>query len=248
MSDDVTAWPLLMRLLHSMDKQASIQQPVEMPLVTAVLATSILADTIAANRAELANMITSKSIKLSKTTAMRVKQYAAGSQLGKQRLSAAVMQNCAVRWEMHSQRNQRNVEQDAERGVLMTIIIEAALETCRTSSPNGLLTKADLTGAKQLLTVFCEAQMPEVGIQTAPLQGNVSDMGHLSPSQLLLQEADQNHWQAKSHLPGQLAPAKSLSTVANQRQQRSWQRNTFLQILWQAEPDWTSLFLLSDER
>ena len=161
----MTTWPVLLRLLRSMDKHASVDQPVAIEVVTAVLAAPFVVDAISAHRAELHNMINGVSAKLSKKTARRA---SAGRhrQPEAQTLPAAVVQAAVLCWDKRQQQHSAQVGTAMQQQhLLMACIIDAALETIRTHLPTGLLPRANISAARQLLTAFYTSltEQPQVG-------------------------------------------------------------------------------------
>lgn len=149
----MTTWPLLLRLLSCMDMRASVEQPVAMQVVAAVLAAPFIVDTISAHRAELENMISGKSAKLSKKTAQRLSAGHEGTQ-GDQTVPAAVMQGAVLCWEERRRSGAEVNTTMQQQRLLMACIIDAALETLRTRLPIGLLPRANISGADRLLMAF----------------------------------------------------------------------------------------------
>lgn len=149
----MTTWPLLLRLLHCMDKHASVDQPVAMQVVAAVLAAPFIVDAISAHRPELQNIISGASAKLSRKTAQRLLPRL-GSQLGDTAVPSAVVQGAVLNWEERRQHSAKVGTAVQQQRLLMACIADAALETIRTRLPTGLLPRANISAARRLLTAF----------------------------------------------------------------------------------------------
>lgn len=141
-------WPLLLRLLQSMDQQAVAGQPTPMSVVVAVLVAPVIVDAISGYKADLRNLVTAQSAKLSKKTQRRLAQ----SILSSQDMSALIVQDAVSGWD---KRLQTYPKAGAPQHVLLDCITESALETSRTRFPPGILTRATVTSAQQLLKEFC---------------------------------------------------------------------------------------------
>lgn len=149
----MATWPLLLRLLHCMDKHASVDQPVAMQVVAAVLAAPFIVDAISAHRPELQNIITGASANLSKKTAQRLLPRL-DSQPGSTALPSAVVQGAVLSWEERRQHSPKVGTAMQQQQRLMACIVDAALETIRTRLPTGLLPRANISAARRLLTAF----------------------------------------------------------------------------------------------
>ena len=136
-----------------MDKHASVDQPVAMQVVAAVLAAPFIVDAISAHRPELQNIISGKSAKLSRKTAQRLSP-GIDSQPGGQAVAAAVVQGAVLCWEERRQHSAKVGTAMQQQHLLMTCIIDAALEATRTRLPIGLLPRANISAARPLLTAF----------------------------------------------------------------------------------------------
>lgn len=136
-----------------MDKRASVEQPVAMQVVAAVLAAPIIVDTISAHRAELQNMISGESAKLSRKTAQRLSPGHEDKQ-GDHAVPAATMQGAVLCWEERRRSGAEVITAMQLQRLLMTCIVDAALETLRTRLPIGLLPRANISAAHQLLVAF----------------------------------------------------------------------------------------------
>ena len=244
--DDMTTWPMLLRLLRCMDKHASVDQPVSMQVVAAVLAAPFIVDTISAHRAELQNIISGGSTKLSRRTARRLLP-GQHSQPGDQAVSAAVVQAAVLCWEQRQQRSATVGTAMQQQHLLMACIIDAALETIRNQLPTGLLPRANISAARRLLTAFYTrlTEQTQVGglcfAQHCPALCCACQQPRrceIDAKFSLVQEVIAD--QAKQHATSM--PANSFVSKKGNPRNLSIQ-NTVNDIFCQAEPDWQKLLL-----
>ncbi|KAL3143733.1 hypothetical protein ABBQ32_003567 [Trebouxia sp. C0010 RCD-2024] len=152
LSTDMTTWPLLYRLLHSLDKHASVDRPEAMTLVSAVLTAPLVVDAIAAHRAELDNIISKSSAKLSMKTVQRLLADS-GNQSNSQTVSATIVQDAVLRWQ-HRLHLSSKANTAVQQRILMSCIIDAASETVKVLLPEGLLPRATVSAVHQMLLSF----------------------------------------------------------------------------------------------
>ena len=237
---DMTKWPLLLRLLYSLDKHACVEQRVAMTVVSAVLAAPIIVDAIAAHRAELQNIISGTSAKLSKKTAQRL-SVGFDSRLGSQAVSAAVVQGAVLRWEARLHSSVKVDTAVQQQHVLMTCIIAAALETLRTRLPAGVLPRANVTAARQLLTAFYSTSAQQIQVGMFYCTALVTQSRCHGRAFLVQDDADDEDNTA-SHTATNFDAKKGKFAHPQQHTSLHWQF-TLENIFHQAESQWKQLLL-----
>lgn len=152
LSDDMNSWPLLYRLLHSLDKHASVDRPEAMTLVSAVLTVPLVVEAIAAHRAEFENIISKSSAKLSMKTVQRLLAHS-GNKSNRQTVSATITQDAVLRWQQRLHLSSK-ANAAVQQRILMSCIIDAASETVKVQLPEGLLPRATVSAVHQMLSSF----------------------------------------------------------------------------------------------
>ena len=148
----MSSWPLLYRLLHSLDKHASVDRPEAMTLVSAVLTVPLVVDAIAAHRAELENIISKSSAKLSMKTVQRLLAHSENKS-NRQTVSATIIQDAVLRWQQRLHLSSK-ANTAVQQRILMSCIIDAASETVKVQLPEGLLPRATVSAVHQMLSSF----------------------------------------------------------------------------------------------
>jgi len=153
--DSMMQGPLLLRVLHSLDAQASVDDPAPMDVVVAVLVAPILVEAITAHKAELQAILLGASphtflqrprkkfqtsIRLTTTAQARA-------------TSADIMDDALQRWQAQIGQHD-NASYSKRLQEMLGCLTIAALEATRSKAAVGLVPRGNVTAAHRLLIAF----------------------------------------------------------------------------------------------
>ncbi len=159
--------PLLLRLLHFLDQQASVHEPVSMNVVTAILVAPIFIDAVTSHKdklqAHIRHASTDTVVKRHRGNARGSNQLATKAQA--RAASAAIVDEALQRWQ--DRMYHQGIPQDARHQEMLFCLTVAATEFVRNKVPLGLLPKANASTAQHMLMSFWNSTLHK--FQVGPL-------------------------------------------------------------------------------
>ena len=150
--------PLLLRLLHNLDAQASVHDPASMDVVVAVLVVPIIVEAMTAHKAELQAILHGasphtflqrprKNFRTSKQSSTTIAQARA--------TSAEVMDDALQRWQAWAQMDPVGTASHSKRlQEMLACLTFAAMEVTRSKAVVGMLARGNVTVAQGMLIAF----------------------------------------------------------------------------------------------
>ncbi|DBA75891.1 TPA: hypothetical protein ACH3X1_010285 [Trebouxia sp. C0004] len=159
--DSMTQRPLLLRLLHSLDAQASVDKPASMDVVVAVLVLPILVQAITAHKAELQAILLGASPhtflqrpRKKAQTSTRSTTTALGSAT-----SAEIMDDALQQWQARMGEDDAASYSQRLQEMLACLTV-AAMKVTRSKAAVGLLPRGNVIVAPRLLIAFWHTVLP----------------------------------------------------------------------------------------
>ena len=163
----MTQAPLLFRLLHAVDQQASVQNPVPMGVVVAALLAPVVVDAIAAHKQELQALILGEPADNAHKghKAPATDKAGPGTAAHARAMSAAIVEVAVRSWrELEIDQNELQVTQCQK---LLDCLTLAAVDAMGTATPQGLLPRASLSASKSLLSGFWHKTLAQSEVRAA---------------------------------------------------------------------------------
>lgn len=158
LDDNLMQRPLLLRLLHNLDAQASVHDPASMDVVVAVLVVPIIVEAMTAHKAELQAILHGasphtflqrprKKFRTSKQSSTTIAQARA--------TSAEVMDDALQRWQAWAQMDPVGTASHSKRlQEMLACLTFAAMEVTRSKAVVGMLARGNVTVAQGMLIAF----------------------------------------------------------------------------------------------
>ncbi len=158
LSDNLTQRPLLLRLLHILDTQASVDAPASMDVVVAVLVVPIIVEAITAHKAELQAILHGAS-PLTFLQRPRKKLHTSNrssTTTAQARATCAeVMDDALQRWQAQMVHGQIDAASYSKRlQEMLACLTFAAMEVTRSKAVVGMLARGNATVAQGMLIAF----------------------------------------------------------------------------------------------
>lgn len=156
----MTSAPLLMRLLHCLDEQASVGEPVSMDIAFAVLTAPILVEAITSRRAELKALIHGASTHAKMEHAPLKASVRSATTVQAKATSETIVDAALQQWH-DNMASRTNTSVNARRREMISCLIAAAVRTLRNKMPAGMAPKANAVAAQQMLLSFWHVALRE---------------------------------------------------------------------------------------
>ena len=154
--------PLLVRLLQSLDEQASVQDPLPMDVILVALVLPLMADTVKAQDTDITALISGQK-KLNRPK-LRVKADSPQPSAAKARaMSDDIMQNTLPRWQSHKHYLSQ-LHQEAQPADFLNCLSHAAIEHVRISCVEGLFPRSQAASANELFKAVLKDSLAQVGL------------------------------------------------------------------------------------
>ena len=153
--DNISQAPLLLRLLHSLDEQASVLQPVSMDLVVAVLLAPILLQAMTLHKDELQAVLLGAPphtfLRRKRKTVQASSRLATTAQARAD--SAAIVDDALQRWQ-ERMLSHKHPPRGVQLREMLSCLTFAAMEVVRSKVALGVLPRANTSAAQHMLVAF----------------------------------------------------------------------------------------------